>query len=57
MLCSTTKYAKLGFGLGTAWYKSGDSGKTDQGCVDAVKTAIKLGYTHLDGAEGAEVRL
>ncbi|KAI9689437.1 MAG: hypothetical protein M1822_010088 [Bathelium mastoideum] len=41
----------LGFGVGTAWYKSGDASKIDQGCIDAVKTAIGVGYTHLDGAE------
>lgn len=42
----------LGFGTGTAWYKTSDDGKIDQATIDAVKTAIKLGYTHLDGAEG-----
>ncbi|KAL9074673.1 MAG: hypothetical protein Q9157_004280 [Trypethelium eluteriae] len=41
----------LGYGVGTAWYKSGDAGKIDQGCIDAVKAAIRVGYTHLDGAE------
>ncbi|KAF2205421.1 Aldo/keto reductase [Delitschia confertaspora ATCC 74209] len=41
----------LGYGTGTAWYKTGDEGKIDRAAVDALKTAIKLGYTHLDGAE------
>jgi diketogulonate reductase-like aldo/keto reductase len=41
----------LGYGTGTAWYKSGDESQLDQACVDATKTAIKLGYYHLDGAE------
>ncbi|KAK5017647.1 hypothetical protein LTR39_001424 [Cryomyces antarcticus] len=41
----------LGYGTGTAWYKTGDESSIDQACVDSVKTAIKLGYYHLDGAE------
>jgi diketogulonate reductase-like aldo/keto reductase len=41
----------LGYGTGTAWYKQGEESKTDQAIVDAVKIAIKMGYTHLDGAE------
>jgi diketogulonate reductase-like aldo/keto reductase len=41
----------IGYGTGTAWYKQGEESKTDQAIIDAVKTAIKLGYTHLDGAE------
>jgi diketogulonate reductase-like aldo/keto reductase len=42
----------LGYGTGTAWYKNGEESKIDQATIDAVKTAMKLGYTHLDGAEG-----
>jgi predicted aldo/keto reductase-like oxidoreductase len=42
----------LGYGTGTAWFKTGDESKIDQNIIDAVKMAIKLGYTHLDGAEG-----
>lgn len=42
----------LGYGTGTAWYKTGEEDKVDQACIDAVKVATKLGYTHLDGAEG-----
>jgi diketogulonate reductase-like aldo/keto reductase len=41
----------LGYGTGTAWYKKGDESKIDQAAIDGVKTAINLGYTHLDGAE------
>ncbi|KAH8701190.1 aldo-keto reductase family 1 member C13 [Phaeosphaeriaceae sp. PMI808] len=41
----------LGYGTGTAWFKKGDESKTDQSIIDAVKTALQLGYTHLDGAE------
>lgn len=42
---------QLGYGTGTAWYKSGDDGSIDRKVVEGVKTAIKLGYYHLDGAE------
>ncbi|PNS14543.1 hypothetical protein CAC42_3829 [Sphaceloma murrayae] len=41
----------LGYGLGTAWYKTGDESELDQVCVDSCKMAIGQGYTHLDGAE------
>jgi diketogulonate reductase-like aldo/keto reductase len=41
----------LAYGTGTAWYKTGEESKIDQGVIDGVKMAIKLGYTHLDGAE------
>lgn len=47
-----TSMPMLAFGTGTAWYKTGDESKLDQAAIDSVKTAIKLGYTHLDGAEG-----
>ncbi|KAI9874149.1 MAG: hypothetical protein M1830_010136 [Pleopsidium flavum] len=46
-----TSIPMLGYGTGTAWYKSGDDGKIDRKLIDAIKTAIKLGYYHLDGAE------
>jgi diketogulonate reductase-like aldo/keto reductase len=45
----------LGYGTGTAWSKNGDESKTDQAIVDAVKMAIKMGYTHLDGAESTVI--
>ncbi|OCK77339.1 aldo-keto reductase family 1 member C13 [Lepidopterella palustris CBS 459.81] len=41
----------LGYGTGTAWYKSGDEDKIDRNLVESVKLAIKMEYTHLDGAE------
>ncbi|KAJ9665358.1 hypothetical protein H2201_004435 [Coniosporium apollinis] len=41
----------LGYGTGTAWYKSGDEDKIDEKLVESIQTAIKLGYYHLDGAE------
>lgn len=41
----------LAYGTGTAWYKTGEESTIDQGVIDGVKMAIKLGYTHLDGAE------
>jgi hypothetical protein len=43
----------LGYGTGTAWYKTGEESKIDQAIIDTVKIAIKMGYTHLDGAESA----
>lgn len=46
-----TSMPMLGYGTGTAWYKTGDESKIDQSIIDAVKMATKLGYTHLDGAE------
>ncbi|KAI9815681.1 MAG: hypothetical protein M1827_002077 [Pycnora praestabilis] len=41
----------ISYGTGTAWYKSDDDGKIDRKLVDSIKTAISLGYYHLDGAE------
>jgi diketogulonate reductase-like aldo/keto reductase len=41
----------LGYGTGTAWAKRGEESRTDQAAVDGVKSAISLGYHHLDGAE------
>ena len=46
-----TSMPMLGYGTGTAWYKTGDESKIDQSIIDAVKMATKLGYMHLDGAE------
>ena len=42
---------QIGYGTGTAWYKSGDESKIDQACIDATKMSIGLGYYHQDGAE------
>ncbi|KAI1615524.1 ketoreductase, partial [Exophiala viscosa] len=41
----------IGYGTGTAWYKNDENSPKDQGLIDAAKTAIKVGYYHLDGAE------
>ncbi|PGH13172.1 hypothetical protein AJ80_06418 [Polytolypa hystricis UAMH7299] len=41
----------LGYGTGTAWYKKDENNQIDRELVDAIKTAISLGYYHLDGAE------
>lgn len=46
-----TSMPMLGYGTGTAWYKQGEESKIDQAIIDAVKIAIDMGYTHLDGAE------
>lgn len=43
---------KIGYGTGTAWYKGPNWEDTDRKLIDAIKTAISLGYYHLDGAEG-----
>jgi len=42
---------KIGYGTGTAWYKSDPNSASDQNLIDATKKAIELGYYHLDGAE------
>jgi diketogulonate reductase-like aldo/keto reductase len=42
---------QIGYGTGTAWYKSGDESKIDQACIDAAKMSIDMGYYHQDGAE------
>ncbi|KAL3478016.1 NADP-dependent oxidoreductase domain-containing protein [Aspergillus californicus] len=41
----------LGYGTGTAWYKAKEDTNINRELVDSIKTAIKLGYHHLDGAE------
>lgn len=46
-----TSMPMLSYGTGTAWYKKQEQSQLDQACIDGVKAAIKLGYTHLDGAE------
>lgn len=40
----------LGYGVGTAWGKK-DESVVDEAIIEGVKTAIGLGYMHLDGAE------
>ncbi|PCH07671.1 Aldo/keto reductase subgroup [Penicillium occitanis (nom. inval.)] len=41
----------LAYGTGTAWYKKGGDSGINRELVESIKTAIKLGYHHLDGAE------
>ncbi|KAJ5833149.1 hypothetical protein N7474_001460 [Penicillium riverlandense] len=41
----------LGYGSGTAWYKKSGDTKINRDLVESIKTAVKLGYYHLDGAE------
>ena len=45
-----TSIPMLGYGVGTAWYKN-SPGSIDRPTVDAIKTALKLGYNHIDEAE------
>lgn len=50
MVCRNDR--QLGYGTGTAWFKRGDGqDEIDRSLVESTKTAIKLGYHHLDGAE------
>ncbi|EXJ93423.1 alcohol dehydrogenase [Capronia coronata CBS 617.96] len=41
----------IGYGVGTAWSKTDENAPKDQKCIDGVKTAVKVGFRHLDGAE------
>ncbi|KAH8693579.1 putative ketoreductase [Talaromyces proteolyticus] len=41
----------IGYGTGTAWYKTADSAAVDRDLVEAAKSAMKLGFNHLDCAE------
>ena len=41
----------LGYGTGTAWFKKDTNAPLDQSLITAAKTAIAMGYMHLDGAE------
>ncbi|PYI16174.1 NADH/NADPH-dependent indole-3-acetaldehyde reductase [Aspergillus japonicus CBS 114.51] len=45
------KIPLLGYGSGTAWYKKTTDESIDRELVNSIKTAIRLGYRHLDGAE------
>ena len=44
----------LGFGVGTAWFGATGDGGVSRPLVDAVKLALKAGYTHLDNAEACQ---
>lgn len=41
----------MGYGTGTAWFKRGEDTTVNRELVESIKTAINLGYYHLDGAE------
>ena len=41
----------LGYGTGTAWYKAPGDSSVDRSLVEAIKSALKMGYNHLDAAE------
>jgi diketogulonate reductase-like aldo/keto reductase len=42
----------IGYGLGTANYKAADAAPFEPKIVKGTVTATKVGYYHLDGAEG-----
>ena len=46
-----TKIPFLAYGTGTALFKRSNFDKFDTTTVSYIKTALSLGYTHLDGAE------
>lgn len=53
MLINRNPQSKIAYGLGTANYKSGpNKDKIDTKIIADTVTAIKAGYTHLDGADG-----
>lgn len=41
----------MGYGTGTAWYKRGGGNSINRELVESIKTAVKLGFYHLDSAE------
>ncbi|KAL3466601.1 NADP-dependent oxidoreductase domain-containing protein [Aspergillus heterothallicus] len=41
----------IGYGTGTAWYKKYGDNDVNRELVESIKSAINLGYHHLDGAE------
>ncbi|KAK9414673.1 putative NADP-dependent oxidoreductase domain-containing protein [Seiridium unicorne] len=49
-LPSGAKLAQLAYGTGTVWCKENED-EVDRPTVDIIKTAIALGYRHLDGAQ------
>ncbi|KAL4786681.1 NADP-dependent oxidoreductase domain-containing protein [Aspergillus varians] len=46
-----TSIPVVGYGTGTAWFKQKGDASVNRELVESIKTAIKLGYHHLDGAE------
>lgn len=43
----------MGYGLGTARYKEDPNAPPDRELIKTIVMAIKAGYYHIDGAEGA----
>jgi len=43
----------MNYTLTSPRYKTGDESKIDKALIESIKTAIKMGYYHLDGAEGS----
>ncbi|KAL4868201.1 hypothetical protein BDV12DRAFT_104730 [Aspergillus spectabilis] len=41
----------MGYGTGTVWFKKKGDTSVNRELVESIKTAIRLGYHHLDGAE------
>ncbi|KAL4996144.1 NADP-dependent oxidoreductase domain-containing protein [Aspergillus recurvatus] len=46
-----TSIPVIGYGTGTAWFKRKGDTSVNRELVESIKTAIRLGYHHLDGAE------
>ncbi|CAP80144.1 hypothetical protein E8E15_002087 [Penicillium rubens] len=46
-----TSVPTIGYGTGTAWFKTSGNTGINHELVESIKTATKLGYHHLDGAE------
>ncbi|KAJ5090405.1 hypothetical protein N7532_009089 [Penicillium argentinense] len=46
-----TSVPVLGYGTGTAWYKTSGDTSINRELVESAKDAVKLGFHHLDGAE------
>ena len=42
---------QLGFGTGTSWYKDGGEGPLDEKLIGVLKTAISMGFNHIDCAD------
>jgi diketogulonate reductase-like aldo/keto reductase len=49
--CTSYLIKQVGYGTGTALFKMSNFDEVDQKTLKAIKTAIRLGYRHLDGAE------
>lgn len=45
------KIPLLGYGVGTAHHKAEEAWSPDRELIEAIKTALKMGYNHIDAAE------